>query len=165
MARNKGIPTADEEALQQPTIDPIMLLTSMLSGGISGFQNASGEQKLLEAARAKLLQNPQDALPEFLKLLEKDVPIAKTTIMDALGGGANFGGAAAFNHQIMPNHPLLSNALAMPLIPTGAVAEDILSNKTENYLLRKHPILQDLWTRLKPTLSTPLLFRDSKNGR
>lgn len=157
MTKIPKIPTADEEALQQPTIDPIFLLTSMLSGGISGFQNASAEQKALDTLR-------QQAAPELSKLMTEDIPLLKTTLMDALGGGANFAGGAALNHQIMPNHPLLSNALALPLVPaieTAASKGDVV----ENWLLKNHPGIQDLWGRLKPLISAPLLLRDQKNGR
>lgn len=157
MPKPPKIPTADEEALQQPTIDPIMLLTSMLSGGISGFQNASTEQQSIDALR-------KVAMPGLRELLQ-DIPVAKNTIMDALGGGMNFGSGAALNHQIMPNHPLLSNMLALPIAPAGLINN--AEEPVEKWLLRNHPGIKDILGRLKPLAATPLLLRDTdkKNAK
>jgi hypothetical protein len=85
--------------------------------------------------------------------------------MDTLGGGMNFGSGAALNHQMMPNHPLLSNALALPLMPAGLVGAD--EEPVEKWLLKNHPNVKDILGRLKPLLGAPLLLRDTdkKNGR
>lgn len=157
MARNKNnIPTADEEALQQPTIDPIMLLTSMMSGGISSLQNSAWEKQLGPALRILLGT-----------VAKEPSQIYGTAAKNAIGGGLNFAGNAALNHLVAPNHPLLDNYGAFPIFPTagseavGALTGGRIANTGEN-ILKNFPALQNLFGRLKPLLMTPALLRKDK---
>jgi hypothetical protein len=159
MARNKnGIPTAEEEALQQPTIDPLFLLASM---GLGGFEAGPIGYKAAMRVIPETMEkySAQDLLKMFIPHVLKRTAQA----------GANFAGGAELNHFLMPNHPLADNALALPLLPEVTslrrlVGKGGVTDETKMFD-EISPYLSDFMKRLKPALTSPILLRDrKKNG-
>lgn len=169
MPKPPKIPTADEEALQQPAVDPILLLTTMLSGGLAGGLTGGPERQAL------------NKMPGLLaSLAERGQPLSKFMgqgkyLTDTLEGilgeagkrGATFAGGAELGHMAAPNHPLLTNFGAFPMIPEAAtdiVAQD--AGQELAALFSKNPMLSKLLNKLPATLMLPgLLRKDKKDAK
>lgn len=162
MARNNGIPTADEEALQQPTIDPIMLLASMGTGGGIGYSAGSNALRedlpgLLEYIASKG-QSPQSYLGRL--------PFIKEGLKSAAESGGNFLSSALINNAISGGkHPILSNYAAMPVIPNELL--DLLPEATQitqegGAFASQYPQLAKLLQGFGVGAMVPSLLRDKK---
>jgi|SRR5579864_4205287 len=118
---DRPIPTANEEALQQPSFDPVTLLATGLSGGIGEVGSQLTIRREALAAADRLFANP-----EVKAVMSGSGLFAKPSLShlaksfgdafseDVQGGlvGQGIGTAVA------PRHPMVAQASALPAGPS-----------------------------------------------
>jgi len=117
-SKMKGVPTAEQEALQEPTIDPVFLAAGGIAGGMD---NLITEQ----ARRAAVMDFLGNRVPfmDSAKQMFREIPYSGIKHF-AQGFGDDVRGGLftqLLNSQILPSHPLAGKVGALPAgqYPTG----------------------------------------------
>jgi hypothetical protein len=158
-------PTAEEEALQEPTIDPTMLLASILSGGLAGYNMGPSALKqdlpgLLQYIASKGM-SPQQYMGRL--------PFVKEGLKSAAESGANFMGGVELNHMLGGGrHPMLENLAALPALP-GAMLDLLPAEgaaQEGNAFAQMYPEIFKYIRGATPVMMVPsLLQKDGKKKK
>src|SRR5216684_1578761 len=124
---------AKQEALQQPAFDPIMLLASVLSGGLSAVPEGLENNALRQRAHAALqdvFEHPEedaqatsDLADRILGVLREAPSLLRTVSKGASAAGKRFTCANAFGNLVAPGHPTANNLYALANAPAMNVAK------------------------------------------